>query len=94
MNKLSQKRLVDRLMEAYVSWREACLRASDAYGSWASGTSPGATSAFGWYMDALDQEERAAEVYAGLVRRAGQLGSSQHDAVEPLGGAAWRVGSR
>jgi hypothetical protein len=27
MNKLSKKRLVDRLMEAYVSWREACLHA-------------------------------------------------------------------
>ena len=37
MNKLSQKRLVDRLMEAYVTWREACLRVSDAYCSWTSG---------------------------------------------------------
>jgi hypothetical protein len=82
MNKLSHKRLVDRLMEAYVSWREACLRVSDAYGSWASETGSGATSAFGRYMAALDHEERAAEVYAGLVRRAGQLVSSQHpDAV-------------
>jgi hypothetical protein len=94
MNKLSHKRLVDRLMEAYVSWREARLRVSDAYGSWASETGPGATSAFGWYMAALEQEERAAEVYAGLVRRAGQLVSSTHDAAEPLGGAAWGVGSR
>ena len=94
MNKLSQKRLVDGLIDAYVSWREACLRVSDAYGSWASGTGPGATSAFGWYMAALDQEERAAEVYAGLVRRAGQLVSSKHDAVEPRGGTAWGVGSR
>jgi hypothetical protein len=94
MNKLRHKRLVDRLIDAYVSWREACLRVSDTYGSWASGTGPDATSAFGWYMAALDQEERAAEVYAGLVRRAGQLASSKHDAVEPLGGAAWGVGSR
>ncbi len=70
MNKLSQKRLVDGLIEAYISWREACLRVSDAYGSWASGAALGATSAFGRYMAALDQEERAAEVYAGLVRRA------------------------
>jgi hypothetical protein len=94
MSKLSQKRLVDRLMEAYISWREACLQLTDAYGSWATETGPGATSAFGWYMAALDQEERAAEVYAGLVRRAGQLASSKHDAVEPRGGAAWGVGSR
>jgi hypothetical protein len=88
MNKLSQKRMVDRLMQAYVSWREACLRVSDAYGSWANGTGPGATSAFVWYMSALDQEEHAAEIYAGLVRRAGRLVSREHDAVEPLGGAA------
>jgi hypothetical protein len=94
MNKLSQKRLVDRLIEAYVSWREACLHVSDAYGSWASETGLGATSAFGRYMAALDREERAAEVYAGLVRRAGPLAVSRHDPAEPYGGAAWGVGSR
>jgi hypothetical protein len=71
MNKLSQKRLADGLMEAYVSWREACLRVSDAYGSWVSETGVNATSAFGRYMAALDHEERTAEVYAGLLRHAG-----------------------
>lgn len=94
MNKLSHKRVVDKLIDAYVSWREACLRVSDAYGSWAGETGPGATSAFGWYMAALDHEERAADVYAGLVRRVGQLHSSKDNPAEPLGGAAWRVGSR
>jgi hypothetical protein len=94
MNKLSQKRLVDRMIDAYVSWREACLRVSDAYGAWGSETGPGVASAFGWYMAALEQEEQAAEVYAGLVRRTGQLVLSKHDAVEPPGGAAWEVGSR
>jgi hypothetical protein len=95
MNKLRQKKLVvDGLIEAYVNWREACLRVSDAYVSWASETRPGATSAFGSYMEALEQEERAAEIYAGLIRRADQLVSSEHDAVELLGGAAWGVGWR
>ena len=94
MNKLSQKRLVDGLMEAYVSWREACLQVSDAYDSWASGTGPGATSAFRRYTAALDDEECAAEVYAGLVRRVGRLAVSSHDRAEPLGGAAREVGSR
>ncbi len=94
MNTLSHKRVVDKLIDAYVSWREACLRVSDAYGTWASERGPGATSAFGWYMAALDQEERAADVYAGLIRRAGQVVSSKHDAVEPRGGAGRRVGSR
>jgi hypothetical protein len=73
MNKLRQKRLVDGLIDSYVGWREACLRVTDAYRSWASETGPGATSAFGRYMAALDQEEQAAEVYAGLARRAGEL---------------------
>ena len=94
MNKLSHKRRGDKLMEAYVSWREACLRVSDAYGSWASETGPDATSAFVWYMATLEQEERAAEVYAGLVLRARQLVPSKHDAFEPLGRAARGVGSR
>jgi hypothetical protein len=73
MNKLRQKRLVDRLIDAYVGWREACLQVSDAYGSWASETGLGATSAFGRYMAALDREECAAQVYAALVRRAGRV---------------------
>ena len=76
MNKLSQKKLVDRVMDAYVSWREACLRVSDTYGSWTSRTGQGDTSAFCRYMAALDQEERAAEIYAGLVLRAGRIAAS------------------
>ena len=73
MNKLLKKRLVDRLMDAYVSWREACVRVSNAYASWTSERGIHATVAFGSYMAALDREEDAAEVYASLVRRAGQL---------------------
>src|SRR5437763_15676416 len=93
MNKLSHKQLVDGLIDAYVSWREACLRVSDAYGSWASETGLGATSAFGRYMAALDHEELAAEVYARLVRRVGEFVLSKHnDAVEaPDGGAGRRL---
>jgi hypothetical protein len=77
MNKLRQRQLVDRLIDAHVSWRETCLQVSDAYRSWSSDTGLGAASAFGRYMAALDREERAAEVYAGLVRRAGQLDLSR-----------------
>jgi hypothetical protein len=77
MNKLNQKRLVDGLIDAYVSWREACLQVKDAYGFWATERGQGATSAFGRYMAALDREERAAEVYAGLVGRVGLLASSR-----------------
>jgi hypothetical protein len=94
MNRLSQKRLVDRLMEAYVSWREACLRVSETYGCWVRETGPGAGYAFSLYMTALDQEECAAELYARLVRRAGQLIPGEDHAVDQPGQAAKEVGSR
>jgi hypothetical protein len=73
MNKMTHKQMVDGLMRAYVSWREACLRVTDAYDSWTSAARVGATSEFGLYLAALDDEERAADVYAGLVRRAVQF---------------------
>lgn len=88
MHKLSQKRLVDRLVDAYVSCREACVRVSNAYGSWAGGAGAGDESAFEWYVAALEQEQRAAEVYAGLVRRTGQRVSCEHDVLKPVRGAA------
>ena len=43
-------------------------------------------------MAALDAEEQAAEVYAGLVRRADELPWSEDPPAEPLGGPAWGVG--
>jgi hypothetical protein len=92
MNKLRQKRLVDRLMDAYVTWRETCLRVSDAYGSWVSDSGVSATVAFGSYMAALDREQDAAEAYARLVRQADQLLSSERAPSEALGGPAWGVG--
>ena len=94
MSKRGHKRLVDSLIDAYVTWREACLRVSDAYSSWATETGIVATLAFESYMAALDREESAAEVYARLVRRASQLISSEHDPAEALRSPAWRVGSR
>jgi hypothetical protein len=93
MSKL-RDRMVDRLIEAYVSWREACLQVSDTYGCWASERGTGATLAFASYMTALDREENAAEAYASLVRRASRIVSNEHDAAEPLGGPAWGVGWR
>jgi hypothetical protein len=78
-------------MEGYVSWREACLRVDDAYGAWASESGAGATVAFEQYVAALDREERAADVYAALVRRAEEALSSEHEPAEPLGGRMWGV---
>jgi hypothetical protein len=73
VKKLIHRRLVDKMVEAYVNWREACLLVTDAYRSWARTTGPGATFAFCRYRAALAQEERAAEIYARMVRRVGRL---------------------
>ena len=70
---LTHKRLVNKMIAAYVDWREACRLVNEAYSSWASTGRPGAKVAFGTYSMALDREERAAEVYAGLARRVGHL---------------------
>lgn len=93
MNTLRRKRLVDKLVESYVDWREACARVNDAYRSWVRETSSAGRVAFGLYMAALDAEEQAAEIYAGLVQRAEKLSWSEKTPAESLGGPAWRVGS-
>jgi hypothetical protein len=89
MNALSRRRLVDKLLEAYVAWRETCARVDDAYCNWAREPGPRGGVAFGLYMAALDAEEQAAEVYARLVRRAGKLPWSEEPGAESLGGPAW-----
>jgi hypothetical protein len=88
---LSQERLVDQLVEAYVGWREACARVDDAYRFWATDSGPSGRVAFGLYVAALDAEERSAEVYAGLVRRADVLARGESPG-EPLGGPAGEIG--
>ena len=70
---LSHKRLVDNLIEAYVDWREACRLVRSAYRDWGITRRQGAADAFLEYSKALDREERAAEEYARLVRRVGQV---------------------
>ena len=92
MNKRSQKRLVDRLIDAYVTWREACLLVSDTYDSWASDAGPG-TLAFGRYMAALDREEQAAELYAKLIRRLERLVGRSVLSSGTLGTPAWEAQS-
>jgi hypothetical protein len=90
MDALGRQRLVDKLVEAYVTWREACAWVNDAYHSWARDPGHGGAIAFGVYVAALDGEEQAAEVYAQLVVRATRLLWGE----EPVGAKsalAWRV---
>jgi len=92
MNRLTRERLVDELVQAYVDWREACVRVDDTYRSWASEMTPGDRVTFGLYVAALGEEEQAADSYAGLVRRAETMPWSKDPPVGSLGGAAWGVG--
>jgi len=72
------------MISAYVDWREACRFVHDSYRSWATGTGPPARVAFWRYTAALDAEERAAEVYASLVRRVAPSAISDGDLSGPL----------
>jgi hypothetical protein len=90
MDALGRQRLVDKLVEAYVTWREACAWVNEAYHSWARDPGPGGTLAFGVYVAALDAEEQAADVYARLVVRATrQLWGEEPAGAKPALG--WRV---
>jgi hypothetical protein len=88
------RKQVDKMMDAYVDWREACLLVSDAYRSWSSAARPDLAVAFAWYMTALDREERAAEVYARLVRRVRELAARDHNPAATPGAPASGAASR
>src|SRR3954468_13948046 len=68
---LRRRRLVNEAMLAYVDWREACLAVTDAYAASEAAGKTDARLAFGAYTAALDREERAAQVYADVIGRAG-----------------------
>jgi hypothetical protein len=65
--------MIDEAMDAYVEWREECARVWDAYHRWLSAVRADAALAFPAYLAALDREERASEVYAGLISRLDHL---------------------
>jgi hypothetical protein len=67
------RRSVDKAMDAYIEWREQCLRVGEAYDVWTSAARGGAIGAFCAYTVALDREERAAEVYARQIQRVARL---------------------
>ena len=77
MKAQDRAQMVDELMEAYVAWRQACLELQDARRLWGSGHGPDAAQAFERCEAALDEEGRAAECYAGLVRRVAEITGPQ-----------------
>jgi hypothetical protein len=78
MNGLIDKRLVDEAMDAYVSWREACVRVEEAYASWVSAAGTRAAAAFRTHAAALDHEERAADVYNRFIQRVADSATTDH----------------
>jgi hypothetical protein len=71
--------MIDEAMDAYVDWREECIRVWDAYQRWRSAARADAALAFPAYVAALDREERASEVYARLMRQLDVLVSKPRD---------------
>jgi integrase len=67
MTPLIDRRLVDKAIEAYVDWREACIWLDDAYLVWSRQRGSNADVTFGGYTAALDREERTAERYARVL---------------------------
>ena len=84
MRRRTETRPVDRMLSAYVDWREACRLVDDAYRWWVSATGTRARVAFWRYTAALDAEESAAEVYASLVRRVEHPATSSGELSGPL----------
>jgi hypothetical protein len=70
---LQHQPTVDDAVRAYVEWREQCTAVWDAYHRWARAPVADAALAFGAYASALDREQGAAKVYAGLMRHVGHL---------------------
>ena len=73
--------VVDTFIESYVYWREACERASTAYGHWARCRPTQRAMAFEGYRAAVDWEEHAARIHSTW---AGRLEASTH------GKPSWR----
>ena len=71
-HRLRRRREVNKVLDAYVEWRDACVAAQVAYGAWKVRRGGDRVLAFYAYEDALDREERAANVYARVIRAFGE----------------------
>jgi hypothetical protein len=60
---------VDRLVAAYLEWREESIAAREAYSRCATTRGHTDRHAFASYLAALDREEQAAAEYAACVER-------------------------
>jgi hypothetical protein len=61
--------LTDQLIELYCDWRMRCEDVHATYEHFTNAQKPDRFVAFAAYEAALDQEECAADAYAGQIRR-------------------------
>lgn len=81
-----ERRLVDKAVLAYVEWREECTAVWDAYARWTCAPARERAHVDAAYRAALDREEAAANVYAKLMARVGDLlETGLDDPLEPRG---------
>jgi hypothetical protein len=63
----------DAAFDAYLDWRERCDAVQGAYAQWTHSARADAARAFGEYERALDREQSAADAYAAVITRVGEL---------------------
>lgn len=64
---MAHRRLVDTLMDGYVTWREASVAVTAAYQRWARAGRHERALAYEAYVATLDREEDAASAYQQLI---------------------------
>jgi hypothetical protein len=62
-------RLIDQMIDGYVSWREECAAVAASYENWSRSGRQDRSLAYAAYMAALDREEHAASTYRSLAER-------------------------
>jgi hypothetical protein len=62
--------LIDDVVDAYVDWREQSQRVWLAYHAWSSAVGKDGRLRFAAYVEELDREHRASDVYASTIARA------------------------
>ncbi len=69
----THRRLVDAVIDGYVTWREESFALDGAYRRWKHAPCPERTTAFDAYVSALDREEQAASEYRRRVEEVGAV---------------------
>jgi hypothetical protein len=85
-----RRKLVNETMNAYLGWREQCGAVWIAYSRWSAAPPSDAELWHAAYSTALDREERAAERYAKLARRVGDLVAADLEPIASLAPAGSR----